>query len=500
MNIAYLTTEAVPFAKTGGLADVCGTLPREMAGLGHQSAVILPAFREVYRAGIEVESTDISFAIPMSQSKLVGGRLLRSTLPSSDVAVWMIDQPQYFDREGLYGDRSGDYADNAERFAFFCRAALVALTRIGMEVDVIHCNDWQTGIVPGLLRATPAQFPALANAATVMTIHNMAYQGSFPAEAFRWTGLDWQFFHHESFEFYGQLNYLKSAIATADEVTTVSPRYAAEICTAEQGCGLDRVLSERRRGVIGIANGIDVDIWNPKTDVKLPGRFDVDSWQDGKALNKKSLQEEFTLEVSDELPLIGLVGRLADQKGWDLILPVIERHVIEKRPTQWIVLGSGDPRIESELRRLRDEAPHQVAIHLGFHDALAHRIEAGADVFVMPSHYEPCGLNQLYSLRYGTLPIVTATGGLADTVVDSTPETFADGTANGFHLQRFSADGLDEAIGRALHLRYHEKNIWDQMVVAAMNADWSWRKSACQYAELYENALALRSQLGADLV
>ncbi|MEO1530171.1 MAG: glycogen synthase GlgA, partial [Planctomycetota bacterium] len=450
MNIAYLTTEAVPFAKTGGLADVCGTLPREVANLGHRCAVILPAFRQVYRAGIEIESTDISFAIPMSRTKLVGGRLLRSKLPSCEVPVWLIDQPQYFDRDGLYGDQHGDYPDNAERFTFFCRAALAALTRIEMEVDLIHCNDWQTGLVPGLVRATPAQYAPLANAATVMTIHNMAYQGSFPADAFRWTGLDWQFFHHDSFEFYDQLNFLKAGITTADEVTTVSPRYAAEICTPEQGCGLDRVLAERRRSVVGIANGIDIDEWNPKTDVKLPARFDADSWQDGKAFNKDSLQSEFGLGTSRDTPLIGLVGRLAEQKGWDLILPVIERHVIERRPTQWMILGSGDARIEQELKRLHDQAPDQVAIHLGFHDALAHRIEAASDVFLMPSHYEPCGLNQLYSLRYGALPIVTATGGLADTVIDCTPETLADGTATGFHLGEVSVDGLDQAIGRAL--------------------------------------------------
>ena len=500
LNIAYLTTEAVPFAKTGGLADVCGTLPREVAKLGHRCAVLMPAFRQVYRSGIEIESTDISFAIPMSRTKLVGGRLLRSHLPSCDVPVWLIDQPQYFDREGLYGDRNGDYPDNAERFAFFCRAALAALTRIDLDIDVIHCNDWQSGLVPGLLRATPAQYPTLANAATVMTIHNMAYQGAFPADAFAWTGLDWQFFHHESFEFYDQLNFLKAAITTADEVTTVSPRYAAEICTPEQGCGLDRVLSERRRRVVGIANGIDIEEWNPKTDVKLPARFDVDSWREGKAFNKKSIQQEFALDVSEDVPMIGLVGRLADQKGWDLILPIVERHVAEHRPTQWIILGSGDPRIEHELRRLQQQAPHQVAIHLGFHDALAHRIEAASDVFVMPSHYEPCGLNQLYSLRYGALPIVTATGGLADTVVDCTAETLAGGTANGFHLHEVSVDGLDEAIGRALQLRYHEKNKWEQMVAAAMGADWSWRKSAAQYAKLYESAATLRSSLGADLV
>ena len=499
MNIVYLTTEAVPFAKTGGLADVCGTLPREVEALGHRCAIMMPAFRHTQRAGVNVESTDISFAIPMSSTKLVGGRLLKATLPDSNVSVWLIDQPQYFDRDGLYGNENGDYPDNAERFTFFCRAALVAMNRIGIDVEVIHCNDWQTGLVPGLLRATPAQYPALADVATLITIHNLAYQGQFPSDAFRWTGLDWQFFHHDSFEFYDHLNFLKAGIATADEVTTVSPRYAAEICTPKHGCGLDSVLAGRSRPVAGIINGIDISVWNPETDVKLPVRYGIENWREGKIANKLSLQKEFGLEESGEIPMIGLVGRLADQKGWDLISPVIEAHVRNQRPTQWIILGSGEARFELELQRLQQLAPQQVALHLGFHDALAHRIEAGADLFVMPSRYEPCGLNQLYSMRYGAVPVVTATGGLADTVVDCTSETLSNETATGFHLNDLSPDGLDDAIGRALHLRYHEEKKWSDLIVRAMSADWSWRQSAGRYVQLYAHTLALREKLGSDL-
>jgi starch synthase len=492
LNIVYLTSEAVPFAKTGGLADVCGTLPREVAALGHRCVVIMPAFRSIYRSGADIESTDISFAIPMAPRKLVGGRVLRSTLPGSDVPVWLIDQPQYFDRESLYGDTLGDYPDNAERFAFFCRAALAALGRMGIKPDVLHCNDWQSGLVPGLIEATPQAFPSCLDAATIMTIHNMAYQGQFAADAFPLTGLDWVHFNHTRFEFYGHLNFLKTGIATADMVSTVSPRYAMEICTPAHGCGLDGVLKSKGNRVVGITNGIDATVWNPATDVKLPARYDASNWQDGKTANKRSLQADFGLDRSDDVPLIGLVGRLAEQKGWDLILPVIQRHVLERRPTQWIVLGSGDGWIETQLKHLAAEAPQQIAVHVGFHDALAHRIEAGSDLFVMPSHYEPCGLNQLYSLRYGTVPIVTATGGLADTVVDTTAETLANGTATGFHLHEFSPQGLDDALGRALNLRYHEKKIWENLVRRAMAADWTWRKSALQYVELYEEAISLR--------
>ncbi|MCA9135989.1 MAG: glycogen synthase GlgA [Planctomycetales bacterium] len=491
MNIVYLTSEAVPFAKTGGLADVCGTLPREVAALGHQCAVIMPAFRSVYRAGIQIETTDISFAIPMSGKKLIGGRLLKSKLPDSNVPVWLIDQPQYFDRESLYGDSLGDYPDNAERFAFFCRAALAAIARIDMNVDVLHCNDWQTGLVPALIQATPQRYPDVNDTTTIMTIHNMAYQGQFPAQAFPWTGLDWDHFTHETFEYYGQLNFLKTGIASADYVTTVSPRYAMEIRTPQHGCGLEGVIESKGGRLMGIINGIDETIWNPATDVKLPVQFDQSDWEAGKVANKRSLQSEFGLEVSDDVPMIGLVGRLAEQKGWDLILPVIRLHVEEARPTQWMILGSGDKRIEDDLASLAEQAPHQVAAHIGFHDALAHRIEAGSDLFVMPSHYEPCGLNQLYSLRYGTIPVVTATGGLADTVVDTTPETLANETATGFHLHANSPFGLDQALGRALQLRYHEKKSWNNLVRRAMAADWSWRKSASQYVELYANATSL---------
>ncbi len=497
MNIVYLTTEAVPFAKTGGLADVCGTLPTRISALGHAAAVIMPAFRSIRQAGLPIESTDTSFAIPMSDRKLVGARLLKSRLPESDVPVWLIDQPQYFDREALYGTSAGDYADNAERFAFFCRAAMQAIARIGWTVDIVHCNDWQSGLVPALMKALPSTHPWISRAASVITIHNLAYQGQFPADDFRWTGLDWSHFNPDEFEFYNQLNFLKTGLVTADVITTVSPRYAQEIRTPEHGCGLDGVLSAKADRVFGIINGIDVSVWNPSSDAMLASNYGIENWRAGKLENKRSLQQQFHLQPSDDLPLIGLVGRLAEQKGWDLILRVLRWHLNEDRPTQWIVLGSGDVRYEQPLRELADEFPDKFALHIGFSDELAHRIEAAADLFVMPSRYEPCGLNQLYSLRYGTVPIVTDTGGLADTVVDCTPETLSSQTATGFHLRQQAdpdrdAEALDEAIGRALHLRHHEPELWKKIVQTGMNQDWSWRKSATQYVQLYERTAALK--------
>jgi starch synthase len=494
LNIVYLSTEAVPFAKTGGLADVCGTLPSRISALGHRAAVIMPAFRSVRQSDVPVEPTDISFAVMMNPRKLVGCRLLKSRLPEGDVTVWFIDQPQYYDREALYGTSTEDYGDNAERFAFFCRAALQVMQRIDWPIDIVHCNDWQSGLVPSLMKADSELDPSLRQTPTVMTIHNLAYQGQFPREEFQYTGLDWSHFNHRECEFYGKLNFLKTGIVTSDVVTTVSPRYSQEIRTPEHGCGLEMVLESVADRIVGITNGIDQGTWDPMTDAKLFANYDVDSWREGKSANKVRLQEQFQLEQSHEVPLIGLVGRLASQKGWDLILPVLRWHLSEDRPTQWIVLGSGDARYERELRRLAESYPDRFALYLGFSDPLAHRIEAGADVFVMPSHYEPCGLNQLYSLRYGTVPIVTPTGGLADTVVDCNDKTLSNRTATGFYVRSLDPGALDEAIGRALRLRFHQPAKWAQLVETGMTQDWSWKKSAREYESLYARTIALKSQ------
>ncbi len=495
MKIAYLTTEAVPFAKTGGLADVCGALPARVAGLGHQAAVFMPAFRSVHSCGQKIEATDYSFAVPMSDRKVIGARLLKSTLIGSDVPVWMIDQPQYFDRESLYGTSTGDYPDNAERFAFFCRAAMIAISRVFPDPSVVHCNDWQTGLVPAIMNATPELHPWIENAASVLTIHNLAYQGQFSHDAFTWTGLSWKHFTATELEFYGQLNFLKAGIISADQVTTVSDRYSQEIRTIDHGCGLDGVLRSIGDRVHGIVNGIDDEVWNPATDTKLIANYDVTNWQSGKHANKRFLQSEFGLDESHETPLIGCIGRLASQKGWDLILQVIDWHLTQHRPTQWIVLGSGDAHYERELGRLAAKHAGRFALHLGFSDTLAHRIEAGSDLFVMPSQYEPCGLNQLYSLRYGAVPIVTATGGLADTVTDTNETTIAAGTATGFFVRSHDPYQLDQSIGNALRLRYHEPKTWEKIIQTGMTQDWSWRKSASQYVSLYEQSVALKARI-----
>lgn len=494
LNIVYLTTEAVPFAKTGGLADVCGKLPSVVAAAGHHCSVIMPAFNSIRNSQMSVEQTDMSFAIEMPGDRIVGGRVLRSHLPGGVVPVYFIDQPQYFSRPSLYGDKHGDYRDNAERFIFFCRAAIEVMKRMDSPVDLIQCNDWQTALVPALVQSNHTGFPR--NTPTVLSIHNLAYQGSFPAENYEATGLPWDRFRSDSFEYYGGLNFLKTGIVTADQVCTVSPTYADEIKTPLHGCGLDPILRSLGDRVSGIINGIDTEIWNPAKDVHLVRNYDVTSWEIGKLENKLALQAEMRLPSSPDVPLIGLVGRLADQKGWDLILPVLRQHLREDRPTQWVVLGSGDPAIESELAWLASEHADRLAAYIGFSEALAHRIEASSDLFVMPSRYEPCGLNQLYSLRYGTVCVVTNTGGLADTIVDTNADSIADETATGFHLRSHDVASLEQAIGEALRLRFHEKEIWKNIVQRGMACDWSWGASASQYIELYAKTISLTQLAG----
>ncbi|WP_164100918.1 glycogen synthase GlgA [Candidatus Laterigemmans baculatus] len=484
MEVVFLTTEAVPFAKTGGLADVCGALPTRLANRGHRPVVIMPAFQQIYNAGLPIETTDISFAIPIND-KIVGARLLRSRLPDSEVPVYFIDQPEYFGRPALYGDAAGDYVDNCERFAFFCRAALHAITRLDLKVDIVHCNDWQTGLVPAYIRTSFENHPWMAAAATVMTVHNLAYQGQFWHWDMLLTGLGWEHFNSAGMEFYGHLNLLKTGLVFADSLSTVSPQYAKEIQTAEHGCGLDGVLRARSANLVGIINGVDGAIWNPATDPHLSQNYNADSYREGKAANRTSLRAEFGLPDDPNVPLIGLIGRLADQKGWDLVIEAMRQELQKGTPMQWVVLGTGDPRYHDALQELANAHPDRLGLRLGFSNPLAHKIEAASDIFLMPSRYEPCGLNQLYSLLYGAVPVVNPTGGLADTVVDTTAETLAAGTATGFHMREYSVNGLLDALQRAALVRWDNQPTWDQIVRRGMRQDWSWRKSAAQYEHLY---------------
>lgn len=488
MNVLFATSEAVPFAKTGGLADVCGALPCEIARLGHQVAVILPAYRQVHKAGLPIEPTGIDFTVPIG-SKNVAGRLLRSHLPCGNVPVYLVDQPAYFDRPELYRESGQDYIDNCERFVFFCRAVLEAIRLLRLPVDVVHSHDWPTGLIPAYLKVEYRGVPGYEQIVSLFTIHNLSYQGQFWHWDMLLTGLDWKYFNWQQMEFFGNLNLMKTGLVFADALNTVSPRYAEEIQGPELGCGLEGVLQQRRHVLSGIINGVDYREWNPETDPYLPERYNVATYKQGKAACKAALQRELGLAVRPEVPLIAMVGRLADQKGLDLVATSL-RDWVRSQDAQWAILGTGEPKYHELLSKLAAGQPHQVAARLEFSDPLAHRIEAAADIFLMPSRFEPCGLSQLYSLKYGTVPVVRATGGLVDTITNASSENIAAGTATGFTFQEYSALAFAEALRRACDTYQHRPEVWGQLVTTGMRQDWSWARSAREYLSLYERLLS----------
>ena len=491
MNILLATSEAVPFAKTGGLADVSGALPGELAKLGHQVAIIMPNYRQSAYCGQPVERLGLDFIVPVG-SKMVSGHLSRSTMPGGKVPVYLVQQDQYFDRDQLYGIDGKDYIDNCERFVFFSRAVLEAIRLLDLRVDVLHANDWQTGLLPAYLKVLYASDPRYEKIASVFAIHNMAYQGQFWHWDMLLTGLDWKYFNWHQMEFHGKLNLLKSGMVFADSIVTVSPRYAQEIQTAPLGCGLEGVLQNRRDVLSGILNGIDENEWNPATDRHLPERFNASTFARGKAACKAALQKEIGLPQLPGAPLVASIGRLDEQKGIDLIAEVVQRWV-QTSDVQWIILGTGAAKFQKQFESLAARFPEKIAARMEFSNALAHRIEAGADIFLMPSKYEPCGLNQMYSLRYGTVPIVRETGGLADTIVGYGSVQAESTAANGFSFQEYSALALSETLRRACDLFRLNPAAWKTLVETGMTQDWSWGRSARKYVELYEKTLAKRA-------
>ena len=497
MHILLASSEVVPFAKTGGLADVCGALPNEIAKLGHEVSVFMPAFRSVYQHLTNPEYLPHTLQIPLGK-KIVEGGLIRSKLPGANVNIYFVNQQDYFHRHELYGENGNDYEDNCERFAFFSRGVLESIRFLDLSVDLIHCNDWQTALIPALLQCEYQENPRYQRLASLLTIHNMAYQGSFWHWDMLLTGLNWKYFSWKQMEHYGRLNLLKTGIVFADAINTVSPTYAREIQGPAQGCGLDSALRHRADRLSGILNGIDTHEWNPQTDHYLPANFHGPATPRelisaeaiaGKQFCKTELQTELKLQVDPQIPLIGIVGRLASQKGWSLILPVM-RKWLERFPVQWAILGTGDPDFQHVLTTLHRQFPHQLSVTLGFSNELAHRIEAGSDMFVMPSEYEPCGLNQMYSMAYGTVPVVRRTGGLADTVVNATRDTIDNRTANGFSFDEFTHAGLESALANAVNLYHEEPETWRQLMSVGMARDWSWSASAKEYCKLYAETLS----------
>jgi starch synthase len=491
VKILLATSEAVPFAKTGGLADVCGALPVALQQLGHEPVVILPAYRSARSAGLPIEPTGVRFSIPIG-SKTVAGSFLKSHLPGGKVPVYLVEQDNYYDRPELYQEGGRDYKDNCERFVFFSRAVIEAIRLLDLSVDVLHANDWQTGLIPAYLKIEQRGVPGYEQIGTLFTIHNMAFQGLFWHWDMLLTGLDWKYFNWHQMEFFGSLNLLKTGLVFSDRLNTVSPRYAEEIQSAPLGYGLEGVLQNRRDALSGIVNGVDYHEWDPATDSYLSANYDPKTVEQGKRACKAALAAELGLPQDGKAPLVAFIGRLTDQKGVDLLTAVM-RDWLMSRDVQWVVLGTGEQSYHAQFKMLAERFPRKVAVRLEFSNQLAHRIQAGADILAMPSRFEPCGLNQLYALKYGTVPVARATGGLIDTITDLNDRTLAAGEATGFLFAEYSALSFAQALERACNT-FAREDVWRQLTQTGMSQDWSWNASARQYAELYRATVARSRQ------
>ena len=480
MRILMVTSEAVPFAKTGGLADVCGTLPAALASRGHDVRLVMPRYRQVDRAGLgPLEG-------PLGVPTGAGERwclVLEGRLPRSDVPVYFLEHDALFDREEIYGPPGGSYGDNCLRFTVLARGAMQLCHKVGFYPEVVQCHDWQAALVPAFLRSAEQAGP-LEGTASVLTIHNVAYQGRFGGWEVMLTGLGPEHFTVDELEFHGGLNLLKGGIANAAAVSTVSPTYAREITTPEHGEGLDGVLRARGEPIRGILNGIEEDFWNPETDSLLPERFGRTDLT-GKAVCKRALQQRFGLPVDSSAPVVGFVGRLVEQKGVDLLAEAAPE--IAAMGAQLVVLGSGAPEHEARLSALASESP-AVGVWLGYDDALSHLLYAGCDLLVMPSRFEPCGLSQLYAMRYGTLPVVRAVGGLADSVADPSEGP----GATGWKVHEGTARAMAEGVRRALALREESPAAFSEMIDAAMARQSGWGPAAAECETLFDEACKRR--------
>ncbi|UCG62732.1 MAG: glycogen synthase GlgA [Candidatus Zixiibacteriota bacterium] len=480
MKILVVASEAVPFVKTGGLGDVVGALPKPLARTNHQVKVFLPRYEKLNTGYCHVGKLGWSGTISINEKKhsLSVEHCRDKRLP---LEFYFIRNHHFFDRDELYIDKktNRDYADNDERFIFFTRGVLETVTALDWRPDIIHVHDWQASLIPVYVKTLYKEEGFFSQSKTVLTIHNLAYQGTFDSERFGAIGLPEAMFYATSpFEFYGKVNFLKAGIVYADKITTVSRRYAEEIQTDELGCGLNGVLSQRKEDLVGILNGVDYTVWSPSRDKKIPYTYHLANLS-GKRMNKVELLRRFSLPVRDRAPLIGVISRLADQKGLDLFAEIADK--VLAMDVQMIILGTGDDKYHQIFREFETRYPDKFRACLTFDDDLAHWIEAAADMFLMPSQFEPCGLNQMYSLKYGTVPIVREVGGLADTVEDFKPET---GQGTGFVFQDYSPEALLDTITRAVQT-FGKRRIWTKIMKSGMRKDYSWDRSAHEYAELF---------------
>ncbi len=467
MKVLFCSSEVVPFAKTGGLADVAGTLPPALEVAGVQIKIVMPRYRCVDVKKFKLKKLDDETF---------------TTTIGKNIEVLFLEKKSFFDREGLYQQKGLDYPDNLDRFTYYCLQTLNLIKKINFKPDIIHCNDWQTGLIPIYLKKIFKNDPFYKNIKTIFTIHNLGYQGLFPKEELATTGLGKELFSLNGLEFYGKINLLKGGLLFADYISTVSSTYAQEIQSTEFGCGLEGVLRKRKKDISGILNGINYDEWDPRKNKALVKNYGPDS-AEGKYENKEALQKVGKLKVDRKIPLLGIITRLADQKGLDILAEVIEDIV--QMPVQFILLGTGDPRYHKLFEGISSKYKN-TSIHLKFDLTLAYKIYAGSDIFLMPSYYEPCGLGQLISLNFGTIPLVRRTGGLADTVEDFNPFTKK---GNGFVFSNYQSGALLEAIKRSLCV-YNDAKTWKKLVTRAMKSDFSWEKSAKKYVNLYKSLKA----------
>ena len=478
MKIFFASSEVVPFAKTGGLADVAGALPKALAKLGHEVKVVMPAYKTV-KAEI-LDSFPLTFSLFGNN---INCTIEQSLMPDSNVLIYFVKYDPYFGRDSLYQAQGQDYLDNPERFAFFSMAALALAEHLKWPPDIIHCNDWQSALIPTYLKTSFFKDHFFEHSATVYTVHNLAYQGLCSKDRMSNIGMTEEHFTPERLEFYGKLNIMKGGLVYADIINTVSPTYSHEMQTKEYGCGLEGLLLSRSQDIFGIINGLDSLVWDPNIDTALVANYSSSKLVNKKP-NKEDLQKTLNLPVLPNTPLIGIVSRLDSQKGFDIIAEAIEDLL--HLNIQIALLGTGDPVYHTLFEKLQKKHPEQVGISLKYDEMTAKKIYAGSDMFLMPSRYEPCGLGQLISLKYGTVPIVRQTGGLADTIIDYHHNKRS---GNGFSFVDYTASALVEAVHRAV-TTYREKTAWTKLMQRAMQADYSWEASAAEYVKLYKKAMS----------
>jgi starch synthase len=472
INVVIAASEAIPYSKTGGLADVTGTLFKEYSRLGLDVLMFLPLYKKTYKDFYEqIQETNVDFEINL------GGIIKKCKLFVSKAdkknRVYFISNDEYFGRDELYGTSLGDFPDNNYRFIFFSKAIIETLKRLKIRPDIIHCNDWQTALIPLYIKRDEL----FKDIKTVITIHNLGYQGIFPPDTLEIAGIGWELFHMDGVEFYGNMNFLKAGIISADLITTVSETYSKEILTPEFGFGLDGILKKKEKDIVGILNGIDYEEWNPSKDKLLPYNYSKSNIS-GKFECKNELLKRCQISNGKKVPTFCFIGRLSSQKGIDLLSEAIP-YIIDFG-SNLIIIGKGEEFYNSLLQSQRDKYPESVFFYSGFNESLAHLAYAGADIFLMPSRYEPCGLGQMIAMRYGTIPVARRTGGLADTIEDN---------ITGFLFNKYSLDSFLEGINRAINF-YHEEQVWVRFIKNAMSKDFSWKRSAKKYIEIYKNLLS----------